>query len=296
MSDNISIEIESNSTNVDISIIPKFHKERNEKNVLKKKRLRDEEESQIQMQEEFIEQEVEDEVEEALFANFPMFQETNISNEEEESPEIDDLLYFNNTRDDQRRLEAFYPDYILFTESKEDIEEPDIKGVDFSVKKRSPKRLDNFKQKHYIRVNIKRSFMNTYLLKAFNKKLKKAGFVTFFQKFPQKLANNVKIDFNKILMNMRLKEIFRTKELYKNIKKTNYQHNLKLVNEIEEKGNPELNLILNRKFRCLFEEYVNSEEFGKELIRIKKSEKKNNEYYEKKYIYLAKHFTEFIFQ
>jgi hypothetical protein len=97
-------------------------------------------------------------------------------------------------------------------------------------------------------------------------------------------------------MNMRLKEIFRTKELYKNIKKTNYQHNLKLVNEIEEKGNPELNLILNRKFRCLFEEYVNSEEFGKELIRIKKSEKKNNEYYEKKYIYLAKHFIEFSFQ
>ena len=296
MSDNISIEIESNSTNVDISIIPMRHIERNEKNVLNKKRLRDEEESQIQMQEESAEQEEKDEVEEALIANFPMFQETSISNEEEESPEIDDLLYINNTRDDERRLEAFYPDYILFTESKEDIEEPDVKGVDFSVKKRSPKRLDNFKQKHYIRVNIKRSFMNTYLLKAFNKKLKKAGFVTFFQKFPQKLANNVKIDFNKILMNMRLKEIFRTKELYKNIKKTNYQHNLKLVNEIEEKGNPELNLILNRKFRCLFEEYVNSEEFGKELIRIKKSEKKNNEYYEKKYIYLAKHFTEFIFQ
>ena len=135
MSDNISIEIESNSTNVDISIIPMRHKERNEKNVLKKKRLRDEEESQIQMQEEFTEQEVEDEVEEALFANFPMFQETNISNEEEESPEIDDLLYINNTRDDEKRLEAFYPDYILFSESKEDIEEPDVKGVDFSVKK-----------------------------------------------------------------------------------------------------------------------------------------------------------------
>ena len=80
MTDNISIEIESNSTNVDISIIPMRHKERNEKNVLNKKRLRDEEESQIQMQEEFTEQEVEDEVEEALIANFPMFQETSVSN------------------------------------------------------------------------------------------------------------------------------------------------------------------------------------------------------------------------
>ena len=124
--------------------------------------------------------------------------------------------------------------------------------------------------------------MNRYLLNALNKKLRKAGFNTVFLKFPQSLANNVAKDFNKILLNMRLKEIFRAKDLYRDINKTNYNHNLKLVEQIEERGNPELNMILNVKFRVLFEEYVNSEEFRiAEIKRIKKSKLKNDAYYEK---------------
>ena len=52
-------------------------------------------------------------------------------------------------------------------------------------------------------------------------------------------------------------------------------------------------MIINRKFRCLFEEYINSEEFGNvELTRLK-FEKKKDDYYLKKYVYLAKHFIEF---
>ena len=71
---------------------------------------------------------------------------------------------------------------------------------------------------------------------------------------------------------------------------------MKLVEQIEQRGNPKLNLILNRKFLCLFEEYINSEEFRKtEINRIKKSEKKNDEYFEK-YIYLGKNFVKFCFQ
>ena len=139
--------------------------------------------------------------------------------------------------------------------------------------------------------------MNRYLLNALNKKLRKAGFNTVFLKFPQSLANNVAKDFNKILLNMRLKEIFRAKDLYRDINKTNYKHNLKLVEQIEERGNPELNMILNVKFRVLFEEYVNSEDFRiAEIKRIKKSKLKNDAYYEKKYIYLAKQFIKFCCQ
>ena len=97
-------------------------------------------------------------------------------------------------------------------------------------------------------------------------------------------------------MNMRLKESFRAKVLYEDVGNANYKHNLKIVDEIEKKGNPELNMILNRKFRCLFEEYLNSEEFGKhELMRLKKLKKKKDEYYVKKYIYLAKQFIDFVF-
>jgi len=168
-----------------------------------------------------------------------------------------------------------------------------LKGIDFSIKTRSEERLPNFLQKHYIRVNLKRTFMNRYLINALNKLLKDAGFKINFIKFPQTFANNVTIDKCKILMNMRLKEIFRAKELYEDIDNTSYGHNLKIVDEIKKRGNPELNVILNRKFRCLFEEYINSEEFGKvELTRLK-FKKKKDEYYLKKYVYLAKHFIEF---
>jgi hypothetical protein len=56
-------------------------------------------------------------------------------------------------------------------------------------------------------------------------------------------------------------------------------------------------MILNVKFRVLFEEYVNSEEFRiAEIKRIKKSKLKNDAYYEKKYIYLAKQFIKFCCQ
>ena len=164
-------------------------------------------------------------------------------------------------------LETYYPDYYLFTKLDLKVFEPNIEGFGFAVKKRSSFRLTN---------------------RRFN---------TVFLKFPQSLANNVAKDFNKILLNMRLKEILRAKDLYRDINKTNYKHNLKLVEQIEERGNPELNMILNVKFRLLFEEYVNSEEFRiAEIKRIKKSKLKNDAYYEKKYIYLAKQFIKFCCQ
>ena len=297
MSDNFSIEIESNSTNDGISLFQVCHKEKKEKKLLTNKRMRDEEASQIQMLEEFPEPKEEDEERIAYIENFPMNQETSISSEAEESYESNERFYMRSVKKERSLLETFYPDYYLFTKMKEILFEPYIKEFDFSITKRSTERLPNYLQKHYIRVNIKRSFMNTHLLKALKKKLKKAGFKNFFRKFPQNFANNVAKDLNKILMNMRLKEIFRAKDLYIDINVKNYEHNLKLVKEIEEGGNLELNMILNRKFRCLFEEYVNSEEFRKvEINRIKKSTKKNNEYYERKFIYLAEHYIEFCFQ
>ena len=137
--------------------------------------------------------------------------------------------------------------------------------------------------------------MNLYLLEALNEKLKKAGFITPFSKFPQSFVINVAIDVNKILMNMTLKEIFTNEELYKDRK--NFEHNKAIVEDIVNKGNPELKMILNRKFCCLFEEYLNSEEFGiDEINRLKNTENKNDDYYIEKYVYLAKHFIEFCTQ
>ena len=222
-----------------------------------------------------------------------IFQEDSFSIESDKDYGIDEFHFVEKLREDENLFKVYYPGNYLFNKSKEDLLEDYLKGNDFSIIKRSSERLPNFKQKHYIRVNIKRTFMNTYLFKALNKVLKISGFITPFTKFPQGLAINVSKDFNKILMNMRLKEIFKAKELYEDTDNANYLHNLKIVDEIEKKGNPELNMILNRKLCCLFKEYINSEEFGKIEINRLKNEK--DEYYIKKYVYLAKEFIEFIF-
>ena len=284
---------ESISTYADESIYQKFNK----KKFLAEKRFRSGDAVQIDMLEELDELEEGSDITIGINEIFPKFQESGISSESKENSESNDIYFIHHVENDEKSLlKTFYPDYYLFTKLKESLLEPSIEGFDFSIKKRSSKRLPNFQYQHYIRVNIKRTFMNKYLLEALNKILEEAGFNTFFMKFPQSLANNVKKDFNKVLMNMRLKEIFRAKYLYKNINKTNYEHNLKLVEQIEQRGNPQLNLILNRKFLCLFEEYINSEECRKtEINRIKKSEKKNDEYFEK-YIYLGKNFVKFCFQ
>ena len=187
-----------------------------------------------------------------------------------------------------------FPENYLFTKAKQDLLNSYLKGNDFSKHIRSTKRLPNFLQKHYIRVNIKRTFMNKYLLNALNKVLKEAGFKIYLEKFPQSFANIITKKKCKILMDMRLKEIFRTKELFEGIDHTNYEHNPKIVDEMEKKGKPELNMILNRKLCCLFEEYLYSEEFGKiELNRLKNLGNRINEYYLKKYVYLAKNFIKF---
>ena len=225
--------------------------------------------------------------------NFLMLEEFSVSSESEKNFGIDEFYFLERLQEDENLLIIHYPGYYLFTKSKEDLLKDYLKGNDFSLIKRSTKRLPNYKQKHYIRVNVKRTFMNTYLLNALNEKLKKNGFITPFSKFPQSFVINVAKNLNRALMNMRLKEIFRTKEIYGDIDNENYKHNLKIVNEIEKKGNPELNMIFNRKLCCLFEEYLNSEELG--IIELNKLKNEKDDYYIGKYVYLAKRFIEFLF-
>ena len=219
--------------------------------------------------------------------------EENALNEpqEESKEDINEAL-----QDDfsMNRNSYIFPENHLFTEAKQDLLKPYLIGNDFSLHIWSTQRLPKFNQNYYIRVKIKRTFMNKYLINALNKLLKEAGFFIYFTKFPQKLANNMTKEKCKILMDMRLKDIFEAKELYEGNYNKNYNHNSKLVYEIEKKGKPELIMILNRKLRNLFEEYLNSEEFGKiELNRLKSSNIRLDEYYIKKYVYLAKFFIGF---
>ena len=288
------IEIESKTMDLYPNMLQIPYLEKSEIKLLNLKRIRDVEDYRTNMIWGFYEPDPEEE-KKAFMSVFPMFQENNLLKEKKETKRDDDENLLNKKIKEEKSLfKIFYPDLYLFTKATEDLLKDYLKGVDFSIKTRSEERLPNYLQKHYIRVNIKRTFMNTYLLIALNKLLEEAGFNVFFEKFPQDFANNVTKDKCKILMNMRLKEIFRARELYECIDNTNFEHNLKIVDEIEKEGNPELNMILNRKLRCLFEEYVDSEEFGKiELNRLKKSKIEKDEYYLKKYVFLAKHLIEF---
>ena len=303
MSAHISFEIDSKSTDFDIDTNEISYPKKDQKNFLSKKRFQKKEEDSNQMTknvEDLIKEQLLnsfgiDQVTESFTANFQMIQENDFSSDDEISFESNECYFIKKIKEEKSLLKAYYPGYYLFTKAKEDLLKDYLKGSDYSKIIRSPKRLPNFKQKHYIRVNIKRTFMNLYLLEALNEKLKKAGFITPFSKFPQSFVINVAKDANKILMNMTLKEIFTTEELYKERK--NFEHNKTIVEDIVNKGNPELNMILNRKFRCLFEEYLNSEEFGiDEINRLKNTENKNEDYYIEKYVYLAKHFIEFCTQ
>ena len=303
MSAHISFEIDSKSTDFDIDTNEISYPKKDQKNFLSKKRFQKKEEDPNQMSknvEELIKEKLSnsfeiDQVTESFMANFQMTQENDFSSDDEISFESNECYFIKKINEEKSLLKAYYPGYYLFTKAKEDLLKDYLKGSDYSKIIRSPKRLPNFKQKHYIRVNIKRTFMNLYLLEALNEKLKKAGFITPFSKFPQSFVINVAIDVNKILMNMTLKEIFTNEELYKDRK--NFEHNKAIVEDIVNKGNPELNMILNRKFCCLFEEYLNSEEFGiDEINRLKNTENKNEDYYIEKYVYLAKHFIEFCTQ
>ena len=94
---------------------------------------------------------------------------------------------------------------------------------------------------------------------------------------------------------MTLQEIFEKKELYSfkdKVTLDNYLHNKNLFKNEEIKENEELNMIMNKTIRELYEEYINSDEFKINEINRLKNNKMQDEYITK-YISLAKNLIEF---
>jgi hypothetical protein len=145
-----------------------------------------------------------------------------------------------------------------------------------------------------IRVKIKRAFYNISLRNKLNNKLKSIGSKKYFEKFPKYFASDPNKKRNKEILNMTLNQIFEKKELYNyedDCGKTKYLHNLKTVQNEEIKKNEEFQKILNKTFRELFEEYINSDEF--KIDEINRLKKKNRDEYIKKYKELAENLIEF---
>ena len=201
----------------------------------------------------------------------------------------------------QPLFEVVYPKKdLLFSKTEknsglisiEETEETFLKRKRLPIRKPRKDNQDNMRKK------IKRGFFNTALINILNQKLESLGSNKYFEKFPQFFVSDVNQKRNKEIFSMTLSEILEKKELYENEQKSgfdNYLHNLKVVQSEDIKENEELKKIFKKTICELYEEYLNSEEFKiGEINRLK--EKNMTDDYIARYIYLANHLIEFLFQ
>ena len=190
-------------------------------------------------------------------------------------------------------FDVIYPDkYSVFTRIENDLsyllkeEEMLCQRKRYNIRRKRRENNDNIRKK------IKRGFFNKGLIHKLNMILKNQNINSYFEIFQQHFVGNVTKRTNNQLMNMTLEEIFEKKELYQESDLKSYKHNFNLVKSIEIQENKEIKNILNKKLYLIFEEYINSKEFLIDEINRLKNKKMDNEYI-KRYIYLTKHFIEF---
>ena len=190
-------------------------------------------------------------------------------------------------------FDVIYPDkYSVFTRIENDLsyllkeEEMLCQRKRYNIRRKRRENNDNIRKK------IKRGFFNKGLIHKLNMILKNQNINSYFEIFQQHFVGNVTKRTNNQLMNMTLEEIFEKKELYQESELKSYKHNFNLVKSIEIQENKEIKNILNKKLYLIFEEYINSKEFLIDEINRLKNKKMDNEYI-KRYIYLTKHFIEF---
>ena len=199
----------------------------------------------------------------------------------------------NEEKNESNKIKIFdviYREQIsLFTNIEKDLI---INEQNYIKRKRNNKRRRRRDNQDNMRKKIKRGFLNNSLIPKINLLLKSSGNILYFEKFPQNFVSNISRQINNKLINMTLKEIFERKELYEDKDLNNYNHNLTVIKSEEIQKCDELKIILNKKYYELFEEYINSKEFQIDEINRLKNKKMDDEYI-KKYIYLAKHSIEF---
>lgn len=174
--------------------------------------------------------------------------------------------------------------------------------------KKSHKRKKNLKKRKENSDNIRKKIKSRFfkiLKNIINHKLKLAGSKEFFSNLSQAFISNISRDKNREVLDLTFKEIFSKnfcedskakKAIESNIKK--YKHNLNVLEylennqEIAEKSN--YNIFKNMKFYQIFNEYLRSKEFEKEITSLKIG--KENDKYIRNYIIKAGSFIEFYSQ
>ena len=164
------------------------------------------------------------------------------------------------------------------------------------------KYINNRKEKSdHIRKKVKGRFLKV-LKNTINQKLNLAGSKKTFKFLPQIFISNISRDKNRDVLDLTFKEIF-SKNFFENEKANEsaikkYKQNLNVLEylennkEIAEKSN--YNVFKNMKFYQIFNEYLRSKEFEKEIISLKLQ--KEDDKYIRKYIIKAGSFIEFYSQ
>ena len=216
------------------------------------------------------------------------------SNKEKEEEEDYKHYYHSSTTIENSTLKNESQKVNLFKKSDETDDKPNG-NPNFRNNIRNKEKQPRYKNNDNVRRIIKRRFFNTYLKDALNKKLKKLGYKELFRYFPQKLVGEITKKKNKELMNMTLFQIIEKNDSYINKDLINFEYNLEIIKKIKTDEKTEVYFILNKKFSEIFEEYVNSDEFKEEIVRLN-SKHKNEEFYLQRYEYLAKNFVRFYSQ
>ena len=206
--------------------------------------------------------------------------------------EIRDIIIPNNSIKDIDSISSGESSNLFIKKIRELIS---VELETFLPKKRSKERRQ---RKHYrdnMRVKIKRGFYR-YLKKKLNQILKNSGCKKSFDFFPYKFSSDVNKERNKYILDMTLKEIFLNKKLYEFEDKNGlykYKSNFDLVQNEEIKNNEKLQKILNKTFRELYEDYINSDDFNIDEINRLKNNKTEDEQYIETYKILSKNLINF---
>ena len=150
---------------------------------------------------------------------------------------------------------------------------PEIAGI-LTEDKPSGKRRD---KKYNILNKLGRHFFNKYLIKKITSIIQEKGNPHCFYKLPQNLVLNAVKMKNRKIWDMKLIQILESKDFYTQEELiSHYYPNLKAINSIKLEENilnkTEINNILNMKICDLYNEYLETIEFKKDIEEISKIE------------------------
>ena len=179
----------------------------------------------------------------------------------------------------KRLFKVIYPEKDnSISESCSDESLLENENYDFAKKERWGKRKRRYFYRDNILQKVKRNFHNIYLINYLNNILKKENSIILFDLFPQAFVNDVSIKDNKNILDMTLKEIFETKDLYKGKKIGKYYYNLNIINNLKNKDTKINYFLENKKYRELYKDYLNSDEYRNKINEIQEQYKEDNKY------------------